>query len=920
MLVGRLAERARIERLLEGARQGRTGALLISGDPGIGKTTLLQDTIERAGTMTVLRATGVPAESDLEYSGLLQLTRPILRHLSDVPAYQATALREALGFDPPRERDRFVVGAGVLSLLAVAAESDPVLCVVDDAQWLDRASADALCFSARRLLADRVAFLFAVRDGEGDQLCRAGCDEMHLDGLDLTGAAELLESSSGTALGEGVLSRVLEATNGNPLALIELCARFTPHELSAWPIDAEPLPIAARLEKAFSSRVSVLPADSRAALLIVTVATVSDVQTLARALDAAGLSPAALEPAEDQGFITIAEGRVLFRHPLVRSAVHQAASQSDRRRAHRALADSLADVGDEGLRAAHLAAAALGPDEEVAAALTAAASTARQRTGYAASAAALEKAARLTPDPDVRTERLTAAAQMAWEGGESAWVLRLVDAADALATRSPQRARLLHLRGRVERRVGMPAKACELLLEAEALIGDDDPTEAARMLVDATVTAFAAGDLSTATQVARRLRHLVPRDASDLDAHADEMLGWVLSLSGRTEDAKPSFERAVELILNLESPTWYALCVGCVALRFLERTRESEETSVRAARAAREDGPSALLSTLELITSWDVQSGHWAMAAAHGGEGLALARALGHADQLSILLVKLARIDAARGAADSCRARVAEIRQTCDDHGLTVFGAHAIGVLGELELALGRVDEAVTVLSAAVAEVEHIGVHERDNSPQPDLIEALIRLGRRDEAAAVLDRYAEWARGGTPLWGGALVARCRGLLADDESFDAHFQQALDLHSKVEDRFQQARTLLYFGERLRRAGRKLDARDRLRLSCALFDELQATPWAERAQRELRATGERLRRAHVAVAQALTPQELQVALPVAEGKTNKETAAELFLSPKTVEFHLASVYRKLGVSSRRELIKRVSVEGLESLVSA
>ena len=224
------------------------------------------------------------------------------------------------------------------------------------------------------------------------------------------------------------------------------------------------------------------------------------------------------------------------------------------------------------------------------------------------------------------------------------------------------------------------------------------------------------------------------------------------------------------------------------------------------------------------------------------------------------------------------------------------------------------------MLSTAVAEVERMGLHDRDHAPQPDLIEALLLVGQQQESTAVLDRYAEWARGGTPLWGGALIARCRGLLAEDGSFADHFERALDLHAKVEDRFQQGRTSLYYGERLRRAGRKTAARDRLRQALALFDELQATPWSDRAERELRATGERIRRAQPALGQELTPQELQVALPVAEGKTNKETAAELFLSPKTVEFHLASVYRKLGVSSRRELIRRVSAEGLDALTPA
>jgi DNA-binding CsgD family transcriptional regulator len=920
VLIGRSGERARIERLLEQARQGRAGALVISGEPGIGKTTLLRDAIERAGAMTVLTATGAPTESDLEYSGLLQLTRPILDHLSEVPAYQAAALRVALGLDPPREHDPFVVGAGLLSLLAAAAEPDAVLCVVDDAQWVDQASADALCFAARRLLADRVAFLFAVRDGEGGQFCTAGCDEMRVEGLELTDVVELMEASIGTQLEAGALHRVFAGTNGNPLALTELGTRLTPEELAAWRFDAAPLPIAARLETAFSLRLSVLPADSRDALLIVSVAAVRDVEALARALEAAGLPVSTLEPAEDEEFITIADGRVEFRHPLVRSAVYQAASPSDRRRAHRALADSLAGVNDTGFRAWHLAGAALGPDEGVAAALAAAASTARRRGGYAASAAGLEKAAQLTPDPQLRFDRLAQAVEMAWAGGDPVPALRLLDAAEPLAAGPTQESRLLHLRGRIERRVGLPSKARTLLLRAAALVEGEDPREAAEILSHATVAAYVGGDLPAALRSARRVRNLVGPDGSALDAQADFVLGWILSLCGHVEQARRLLEHAVEVLLAPIRPSCFELSLAADALRLLERTSQSLEVAARAVRVAREDGPRSLLSALGSLTRCEVQAGRWTVADAHGEEALTLARTLGHADQLCALLVDLAGIDAARGHQVRCRERVDEVLSVCADHGLLELRAAALCAHGRLELSLGRPEAAAAVLSPVLAEVERMSLYDRDTSPQADLIDALAAVGRRDEAADLLDRYAESASRGTPLWGGALVARCRGQLAGDESFGAHFEQALELHDRVEDRFQQARALLSFGERLRRVSRTVEARDRLRQALALFEELQATPWAQRAERELRATGERIRRAQPALAQELTAQELQVGLRVAEGKTNKETAADLFLSAKTVEFHLSNVYRKLGVTSRRELIRRVSTEGVEALLPA
>ena len=710
-----------------------------------------------------------------------------------------------------------------------------------------------------------------------------------------------------------------DATSGNPLALVELIGRLTMEELTNWRFETEPLPIAARLEQAFSSRLAALPEETRAALLIVAVSTGAGFVALTRALSAAGLPSSSLEPAEDRGLVTIADGRVLFRHPLVRAAVYHSASPSDRRRAHRALADSWGELDDVELRALHLAGAALGPDEEVATALVAAASTARGRTGYAAAAAALEKAARLSPDPALRLDRLAQAGEMAWAGGDSARALALLDAAEPLVTGPTQESRLLHVRGRIERRVGLPSRARELLLQAAALSEHEHPVEAAEILSHATIAAYISGDLPAALGLAHRVRGLVADDGSALDAHAEFLLGWICLLCGHVDQATPLLERAVDLLLTRQQPTCFELYLIANILHLLERIPQSLEIAARAVRAAREDGPWRLLSELEALTKFELQAGRWTIASAHGDEALALTRVLGHAQHLGALLVDLATIDAARGDAARCRGRIDEVLQVCDEHELAVLRAAARGVLGRLELALGRPERAVAVLRPGVAEVEHMGLHDRDASPQPDLIEALIQVGRRDEASTVLDRYAEWALGGTPLWGGALVARYRGLLADDESFSAHFEQALDLHGNVEDRFEQARTSLYYGERLRRVGRKAEARDRLRQALALFDELQATLWSDRAERELRATGERIQRAQHGRGRALTPQELQVALPVAEGKTNKQAAAELFLSPKTVEFHLASVYRKLGVSSRRELIRLVSAEGMEGLVS-
>jgi DNA-binding CsgD family transcriptional regulator len=910
VLLGRQTERARVERLLNDARQGRSGLLVLRGEAGIGKTTLLRYAEDLAEAMTVVSATGIETEAELEYSSLLELVRPLLSRLDEIPINQADALREALGLAPPSRRDRFAVGAALLSLLAASAEAHPLLVVVDDAQWVDRASLEAIGFAAHRLRADRAAFLVATRDDAGT-LAAKRADAVDLVGLDEGDVATLFERLGAAGLDIATVERLRVATGGNPLALSELTGLLTPAQMSAWRADEEPLPVGGDLREAFARRAESLPPRTREALVVAATASNRDVEVIARALRGLGLDLAALVSAEDAGLIELSEGSVMFRHPLVRAAIHQAAPPSERRNAHAALADALAGSDDE-RRAWHLAAAALGPDESIAAALEDVASRSSSRGGHTAAAQALAQAARLSGDDGARLDRLVRAAQSSWSSGTPEVSIAILDEALGLSVDARGRSRALALRGRIEGDVGQQSAARDMLLEAAALVEEDDPLEAASDLLAATTPLYFGGDVAGSLATAERARALVPRDGSPLDVRADVVLGWALSHAGRNEEAETTLVPALERILATDPLTQPALQNARLALDILERPREVRELAPMVDSLARADGPLALVNALEQDTRFLVRSGEWDRAVASGEETLGIAGALGHEVDVSRVHVLLGTVDAARGDESQCSARLEHVARAARLHGLETLSATADVVQGLLELGLGRLADAASTLERVARRSEQLGLFARDVVPEPDLVEALVALGRHEDARRWLDAFHERASRASPRWGAALVARGRGILNPGE-FDSDFAEALDLHRVVPDRFQEGRTLLAFGERLRRATRKRDARTPLREALVVFEELEAAPWIMRTRRELRATGEKLGRRVAASGDDLTPQELQVALQVASGKTNKDVGAALFLSPKTVEFHLARVYRKLDISSRAALIRRYAEAG-------
>jgi DNA-binding CsgD family transcriptional regulator len=911
VLLERVTERARIERLLRDARQGSGGALVIRGEPGIGKTSLCRYAIDLAEAMTVVRATGIESETELEYSGLAELCWPLRDRLDELSDNQADALRVAIGLAEGPAPDRFSAGAATLSLLAAAAETRPVLVVVDDAQWLDRSSQDALRFAMRRVGADRVAVLCAAREGEERTFDAPGVEAITPAGLSREAATSLLQARGAGEVADEVAGRLHEATRGNPLALVELPGLLTPEQLAGAAPLGDPLPVGSTVERAFARRAEALPESSRLALLVAVLDGPATLDRVVAALARLDVFPASLEPAENAGLVRLDDGRVEFAHPLVRSGVYHASSPSDRRVAHRALAEVLAGSADADVRAWHLAGAALGPDEAAAEALAAAGGRARERRGYDAASAAFERAARLSPEESKRIDRLAEAAEAALAAGAGERARALLDEALAICEDAVPRARLLALRGDVEALTGSQDAAHARMVEAADLVELADPAMAARALRLAVQAALFAGRAGLALETARRMRRLAPRDGGDLDESADFVLGEALAFAGERAEAAPVLERSIELTLARSDLRHVGR--AAVGLGLLDRPSAGLALALESSRRARDDGPNRLAYILEPAAWNALRAGDWTAAVVCASEGLTLATEMRQDPLAASFAIELAHVAAGRGDEPACRARVEQARALAEKHGIVLLGFWASYVEALLELGLGRLEPAVERLAQLAPTLGELGLFDRDFVPEPDLVEACARLGRDDDAHEYLEEWAARGERASPEWGGAMTARCRGILAEDDAFDEYFAAALALHGRAEDAFAEARTRLCYGERLRRAGRRIDARVELRAALAAFEVLEAAAWIERARRELRATGEKLGRRAAATGDELTPQELQVAIRVAEGRTNREVGAALFLSPKTVEFHLARVYRKLGVSSRAELARRFAEMG-------
>ncbi|HEX2373847.1 MAG TPA: AAA family ATPase [Actinomycetota bacterium] len=907
MLHGRPAECEALNRLLADARRSRSGVLVLRGEAGVGKSALLDHAARRAEGMAVLRAAGVESEAELPFAALHQLLRPVLELTGRLPGAQATALGEALGLgpDPPNgDQDRFLVSVAVLSLLSEAAEERPVLCLVDEAQWLDRSSAEALGFAARRLEAEGVVCLFAARDGDPREFPAPGLPELRLEGLDPEPAAALL-AGAGVDLPAAVVDRLVERTGGNPLALLELPGSLGPDQLAGRaPLD-DVLALPARLERTFGERVRRLTDPARAVLLVVAAETSGDPAVALRAAARLGVDAGALGEAESAGLVRTTEGRLQFRHPLVRSAAYSTATLAARQAAHRALAEALTgeDVADQ--RAWHLAAATVGPDEAAAEELERSADRARRRGGHAAAAAALERAAELTGDDAERGRRLVAAAGAAWLAGQAGRALTLADRAEPLAPDPRSQAAVAHLRGSVEASRGIALDAVAMLVAASELAAPLDPSQALGMLVEASEIASYAGDVAPTAELGRRAAALPVTDKAG-EFLSELLQGMGLVAEGDGAAGKPLLRRAIALAGAMEQPR--RLLWAGVAAFFTGDNEIGNALYARAVVRARQEGAVGLLpQALEYLAPVELAAGRLEAAGASASEGLRLARDTGNDTSACRHLATLAHLAALRGDEDACRGHADEALDRAAARGLGLPATLAGYAMAMLELGLGRPGEALVRLQGLLAAGPGAGSPFFAVYTVPDLVEAAVRSGAPEAAAAPLAAFEQLATMAGSAEMLAQLARCQGLLGPDEAAADRFEEALRLHQGQGRPFDLARTELAYGEALRRARRRGEARAHLRGAQETFRRLGAAPWAERAGVELRATGESARKRDPSTLSQLTPQELQIVQLVGEGRTNREVGAQLFLSRRTIDYHLRNVFVKLGVSSRAELIR-------------
>jgi DNA-binding CsgD family transcriptional regulator len=906
-LVGRDDELRRIDRLLADARAERSGALVVRGEAGVGKSVLLDRAVSlaRSEGFQVVSGVGVESDSKLAYGGLHQLLFPHLDRLAALPGPQAAALRGAFGLAGSGEANRFLISAGTLALLADLAEEVPLLCVVDDLQWFDQGSAEALLFAARRFEADPIAMLFAVRE-TSMPFETPGVEVMQLSGLAARDAARLLDGRA-PELADPLRARVLEESAGNPLAIIELGStrRETDDvDLSDPAGMVGTLPVPVRVQELFRRQIGELPDATRRALLVAAADSTAPLETVLRVVEALGGAAADLAPAERATLVRIGT-RVAFRHPLVRAAAYRGEPLHRRVEVHRAYADALQADTDADRRAWHLAAAATVPDEAVAVELEGAAERARHRGGAMAVSVAYERAGRLSVDPQLRARRIAQAAQAAFDAGKPDRAARLATEALSLTADPGIRAEAIYAQGAVAYERTSPRTDAELTIEAGALVRDTDPERAALTLYEAAHAARHGAAHDLVQRAAGVLREFTPPQHWAIVVAA--FLGWEELFSGRPERAVGPVRELLVAVRggDLELTHRMTAAVGGLLIAADDDVIAGTEAMLAQVRATGALGWVPYI--LNVLAVARLLRGEFADARAHVAEGAVISEEFDNStERLAHRSVEV-WLHAVAGDESRSGDLAAEVLPDARSRHRVNAEIAAWG-LAMLDLSARRFETALEGLERVCR-----GPARRDVLMRavPDLVEAAVRSGAPDRAREALAEFAHWAEEvDRPVTTG-LALRCRGLLADDDETEPLYIEALRLHERYGGAYDHARTRLVYGEWLRRQRRRTEARAHLEAAVAGFERIGATLWAERAHGELAALGgARTENRGTGPLALLTPQELQVVHLAAAGHTNKQIAARLYLSPRTVGHHLYKAYPKLGVTARSELADLVA----------
>ncbi len=896
-----------VEQLLAAARDGRSGALVVRGEAGIGKSAILQHARETAvsAAFRVEHTLGVESETQFAFSGLHQLCAPLLDRARALPDPQQAALGVAFGLRGGAPPDRFLVGLATLNLLAEAAEDTPLLCLVDDAQWLDQASAQVLAFVARRLAAERVALLFALRDpADRDVRAFAGLPDLRLDGLVETDARALLTARVRAPLDDEVRDRIVAEARGNPLALLELPGNARPAQLAGGFETPEAVSVPRRIEEFYERRSGSLPVDTQVLLLVAAADPTGDVALLLRAAAHLEIDREAAFAAEAAGLLEIGT-RVRFRHPLVRSAVYRAATPPDRRRAHHALAVATDPLVEPDRRAWHRGQSVLGTDEEVAAELERSAGRAGARGGLAAAAAFLQRAAELTPEPALRARRALDAAQATYEAGTHETALKLLAVAAAGPPDALRHARLQLLQAQIMFRLRRGSDVPQLLLDAARTLAPLDAALSRETYLHALDAAIILGcpDGMGVREVAEVARAAPPPPGPP--GPADLLLdGLVATYAQGYGAGQPALRTAAEALRGDPPPTapaddrdtlpWLLWLASRVAVGVFDDELLHLLAS-RNVRLARDAGALAMLpfALVNLSTAF-VIAGEFTRAEELAEEAVTLT--IGSA-WLNHAPITLAAWRGDRTEVAEFQSAIAEV--TAQGTGAqTTWAPYTLAVLHN-----GAGDYPAALDAAARAcesdELSH------SNLALPELIEAAVRAGRPERAAAALEELTARADTSGTSWALGLAARSRALTSNGPVAEEHYRNAVEQLGRTRVATHLARTHLVYGEWLRRQGRRRDAREQLRTAHRMLSDMGAAAFAARAARELRAVGEHARTRTARPTDALTAQETHIARLVATGATSREVGAQLFLSPRTVEAHLRNIFRKLGITSRRQL---------------